>query len=94
GQRGKRRILPNARVMIHQPLGGFSGQASDIEIHTREILAMREKLNDLLARLSGKSKKRIATDTERDHFLTAEEATAYGLTDMVVSKREEKEKRK
>ncbi|MCH9757525.1 MAG: ATP-dependent Clp protease proteolytic subunit [Proteobacteria bacterium] len=94
GQRGKRRILPNARVMIHQPLGGFSGQASDIEIHTREILAMREKLNDLLARLSGKSKKRIATDTERDHFLTAEEATAYGLTDMVVNKREEKEKRK
>lgn len=94
GARGKRRCLPNARVMIHQPLGGFSGQASDIEIHTREILAVRQKLNALLARLTGKSEKRIAADTERDNFFTADEAVDYGLADKVVAAREDKEKEK
>lgn len=86
GERGRRHVLPNARVMIHQPLGGFSGQASDIEIHTREILAMRKKLNMQLAKLTGKSEKRIATDTERDNFFTAEEAVKYGLADRVVTR--------
>lgn len=94
GARGKRRLLPNARVMIHQPLGGFSGQASDIEIHTREILAIRQKLNRLLAKLTGKNEKRITIDTERDNFFSAEEAVAYGLADKVVAARDDKEKKK
>lgn len=84
GAPGKRRVLPNARVMIHQPLGGFSGQATDIEIHSREILTLRRKLNALLAKLTGKSEKRIAADTERDNFFAADEAVAYGLADAVV----------
>lgn len=92
GERGRRRLLPNARVMIHQPLGGFSGQASDIEIHTREILAIRAKLNKLLARLTGKGEKRVAADTERDNFFTADEAVEYGLADIVVTRRSEKGK--
>ena len=85
GAAKRRRLLPNSRVMIHQPLGGFSGQASDIEIHTREILATRKKLNQLLSKLTGKSEKRIAADTERDNFFSAEEAVAYGLADTVVT---------
>lgn len=85
GKKGMRRMLPNARAMIHQPLGGFSGQASDIEIHTREILAAKERLNRILSELTGKSVKRVAADTERDFFFTAEEAVAYGLADEVVA---------
>jgi len=84
GARGKRRLLPNSRVMIHQPLGGFRGQASDIEIHAREILQIKKKINLLLASLTGKSEKRVAADTERDHFLDAPEAVAYGLADTIV----------
>ena len=71
-------MLPNARAMIHQPLGGFSGQASDLEIHSREILAIKNRLNRLLAELTGKSEKRITADTERDFFFTAAEAVQYG----------------
>ncbi|MGI9306983.1 MAG: ATP-dependent Clp protease proteolytic subunit [Gammaproteobacteria bacterium] len=85
GQKGMRRMLPNARAMIHQPLGGFSGQASDIEIHSREILAMKERLNRILAELTGKSAKRVAADTERDFFFNAEDAVRYGLADEVVT---------
>lgn len=85
GEKGLRHMLPNARAMIHQPLGGFSGQASDLEIHSREILAIKNRLNRLLAELTGKSEKRIATDTERDFFFTAAEAVQYGLADSVVS---------
>ena len=84
GQKGMRRMLPNARAMIHQPLGGFSGQASDIAIHSREILATKERLNKILSTLTGKPLKRIAADTERDFFFTAEEAVGYGLSDEVV----------
>ena len=85
GDRGKRRLLPNSRVMIHQPLGGFHGQASDIEIHAREILEMKKKINRLLSSLTGKSEKRVAADTERDHFLNANEAVAYGVADVIVA---------
>ena len=92
GDRGKRRILPNGRVMIHQPLGGFSGQATDIEIHAREILEMKERLNGILSELTGQKVKKVAADTERDHFLSAEEAVAYGLADEVVSPREKGKK--
>lgn len=84
GEPGLRRLLPNARVMIHQPLGGFSGQASDIEIHSREVLATKKKLNRILAGLTGKSERRITAATERDNFFTAAEAVSYGLADTVV----------
>lgn len=87
GDKGLRQMLPNARAMIHQPLGGFSGQASDIEIHSKEILTTKKRLNAILASLTGKSEKRIATDTERDTFFSAEEAVAYGLADAVVAAR-------
>ena len=87
GDKGLRQMLPNARAMIHQPLGGFSGQASDIEIHSKEILATKKRLNAILASLTGKSEKRVATDTERDTFFSAEEAVAYGLADAVVAAR-------
>ena len=87
GNKGLRRMLPNARAMIHQPLGGFSGQASDIAIHSREILAAKERLNNILASLTGKSVKRISTDTERDTFFSAQEAVDYGLADAVVAAR-------
>lgn len=85
GERGQRRILPNARVMIHQPLGGFSGQATDIEIHSREILAMKKKINRLLSAATGKTEQRIGADTERDRFFDAAEAVSYGLADIVVT---------
>ena len=78
--------------MIHQPLGGFSGQATDIEIHAREILEMKERLNGILSELTGQKVKKVAADTERDHFLSAEEAVAYGLADEVVSPREKGKK--
>lgn len=87
GTKGKRNSLRHSRVMIHQPSGGYAGQASDVEIHTREILAMREKVNKLLAAHTGKSVKRIATDTDRDRFMTAEDALAYGIIDEVKNPR-------
>ncbi|MGH9581060.1 MAG: ATP-dependent Clp protease proteolytic subunit, partial [Terriglobales bacterium] len=87
GAAGKRFCLPHSRVMIHQPLGGFHGQASDFEIHTREILKAREKLNLILAKHTGQTLERIQLDTERDHFLGAEDAQAYGLVDSVLTER-------
>ena len=88
GAKGKRFCLPNAEVMIHQPLGGMQGQASDIKIHADHILRIREKLNTILAEQTGKPLKTIRQDTERDNFMTAEEAVAYGLVDKVITKKE------
>ena len=87
GQKGMRYALPNSQVMIHQPLGGFQGQATDIDIHAREILRMRETLNGLLAKHTGQPIEKIAQDTERDNFMTAEMAQAYGLVDKVLAPR-------
>ncbi len=87
GAKGKRFALPNATVMIHQPLGGFQGQASDIEIHAKYILSLRERLNKLMAQHTGKSVEQVARDSERDNFLTAEQAEEYGLIDQILHKR-------
>ena len=87
GAKGKRYALPNSRVMIHQPLGGFQGQATDIDIHAREILSMRARLNEILAQHTGQSIETIARDTERDNFKSAAEAKAYGLVDEVLERR-------
>ncbi|WP_456375068.1 ATP-dependent Clp endopeptidase proteolytic subunit ClpP [Thiolapillus sp.] len=87
GARGKRFCLPNSRVMIHQPLGGFQGQATDIEIHAREILLIRERLNGILAEHTGQTLERISEDTERDNFMSAEESREYGLVDEVLGAR-------
>ena len=87
GAAGKRYALPNARVMIHQPLGGFQGQATDIEIHTREILKCKKMLNEILAHHTKQPFNRIVQDTERDNFMGAEEAVAYGLVDAVLTDR-------
>ena len=87
GAAGKRFCLPHSRVMIHQPLGGFRGQASDIEIHAREILYIRERLNQVLAHHTGQPLDVIARDTDRDNFMSGDEAVEYGLIDQVVSKR-------
>jgi ATP-dependent Clp protease, protease subunit len=89
GSKGKRYSLPHARVMIHQPLGGFSGQASDIDIHAREILAIRDRLNHILARHTGQPVERIAKDTDRDNFMSAADARDYGLVDAVLERRPE-----
>jgi len=89
GAKGKRFSLPNSRVMIHQPLGGFQGQASDIEIHAREILYLRARLNEMLAEHTGQSLERIERDTDRDNFLSATDAQAYGLIDKVLQSRNE-----
>ncbi|GAB6050360.1 ATP-dependent Clp endopeptidase proteolytic subunit ClpP [Hydrogenophilus islandicus] len=89
GAKGKRYVLPNARVMIHQPLGGVQGQATDIEIHAREILKLRARLNELLAEHTGQSVKKIERDTERDNFMSAQEAVEYGLADKVLTRRGE-----
>lgn len=86
GTKGKRFALPNARVMIHQPMGGFSGQATEIDIHAREILKIRERLNEIMAKHTGQSLEKIAQDTERDYFLSAEEAKQYGLIDEVITR--------
>jgi len=95
GAPGKRYALPNARVMIHQPLGGFQGQATDIEIHAREIIKLKERMNAMMAEHTGQPVEKIADDVERDYFLTAEEAKAYGLVDEVlVSRQEEKSEKK
>ena len=87
GAAGKRHALPNSRVMIHQPLGGFQGQATDIDIHAREILTLRARLNEVLAKHTGQSLETIARDTERDNFKSAADAQAYGLVDQVLERR-------
>ena len=87
GAKGKRFALPNSKIMIHQPLGGTQGQATDIEIHAREILKTREQLNKILAERSGQPLEKIQNDTERDYYMTAEEAATYGLIDKVLEKR-------
>jgi ATP-dependent Clp protease, protease subunit len=87
GEKGKRYALPNSRVMIHQPLGGFQGQATDIEIHAKEILLVRERLNKILADHTGQSLDTIGRDTDRDNFMGAEQSKEYGLIDEVVSRR-------
>ena len=89
GAKGKRYCLPHSRVMIHQPLGGFQGQATDIEIHTREILDMRHRLNAILAHHTGKTMEKIRVDTDRDNFMSGEQATAYGIVDHVLARRGE-----
>jgi ATP-dependent Clp protease protease subunit len=89
GSKGKRYCLPNSRVMIHQPMGGFQGQASEIEIHAKEILYLREKLNEIMAKHTGQPIDRIARDTDRDYFLSAEESREYGLIDRVLTSRTE-----
>ena len=87
GAKGKRFSLPNSRVMIHQPSGGFQGQSSDIEIHAKEILYLRGKLNEILAHHTGKSEKEIDRDTERDNFMSAEQSVSYGMIDKVIGNR-------
>ncbi len=87
GAKGKRFCLPNSRLMIHQPMGGFQGQASDIEIHAKEILFLKGKLNEIMAKHSGQSVDAISRDTDRDNFLSAEQAVNYGLVDKVLTSR-------
>jgi ATP-dependent Clp protease protease subunit len=89
GTRGKRYALPHARVLLHQVLGGFEGQATDIEIHAKEILRVREEINHILAKHTGQPIDRIARDTERDFFLNASDALEYGMVDAIITKREE-----
>ncbi len=88
GTKGKRLCLPNSRVMIHQPLGGVSGQATDIEIHAKEILALKNQLNKILSQQTGQSLKTIAKDTDRDNFMSAQDALKYGIVDNVIQKRD------
>jgi len=87
GAKGKRYALPNSRVMIHQPMGGFQGQASDIEIHAREILYLRKQLNEIMAKHTGQDIKTVENDTDRDNVLSAEESVRYGIVDKVLSSR-------
>ncbi len=87
GAKGKRIALKNARIMIHQPMGGFQGQVTDVEIHAKEMLRLKHSLNEMLAGHTGKSIERIAQDTERDYFMSAEEASTYGLIDTVAAQR-------
>ena len=89
GAAGKRFALPNSRIMIHQPMGGYQGQATDIDIHAREILRMRHDLNTILAKHTGRTIKKVEADTERDNFMNAAEACRYGLIDKVLTSREE-----
>jgi ATP-dependent Clp protease protease subunit len=89
GAKGKRFALPHSRIMIHQPLGGFQGQATDIEIHAKEILRLKKTLNEILSKHTGQSLRKIEKDTERDYFMSAEEAMKYGLIDKVLTKRGE-----
>ena len=91
GENGKRYALPHSRVMIHQPLGGFQGQATDIEIHAKEILLIREKLNMILARHTGQDLEQIGQDTDRDNFMSAEQSVTYGIIDKVLDTRPEQE---
>lgn len=85
GARGKRFALPNSRIMIHQPLGGVEGQATDIQIHAEEIIKIKDRLNEILSKATGKGKKQIEADTERDRFMTAKEACDYGIVDKIIS---------
>ena len=94
GAKGKRYCLPNARVMIHQPMGGFQGQASDIEIHAKEILYLKQRLNEMMAKHTGQPIERIERDTDRDNFLSAAEAADYGIVDKVLTDRVEVAKAK
>jgi len=87
GTKGKRYVLPHSRVMIHQPLGGFQGQATDIDIHAREILKTREQLNEVMAKHTGQPVEKIREDTERDNFMSAEESVSYGLVDQIITER-------
>ena len=89
GAKGKRYSLPNSRMMIHQPVSGFQGQASDIEIHAKEILSMRERVNEILSSHTGKSIKEVTSDTDRDNFMNASNALDYGLIDIILSNRNE-----
>jgi ATP-dependent Clp protease protease subunit len=89
GAKGKRYALPNSRVMIHQPMGGFQGQASDIEIHAKEILYLKQRLNEMMAKHTGQSLERIERDTDRDNFLSAEAAAEFGIIDKVLTSRGE-----
>ncbi len=89
GAKGKRYCLPNSRVMIHQPMGGFQGQASDVEIHAKEILYLKQRLNEIMAKHTGQPIERIARDTDRDNFLSADAAVEYGLVDRVLTARTE-----
>ena len=91
GTEGKRFCLPHSRIMIHQPLGGYSGQASDIDIHAKEILKARDKLNKILSKHTGKTLKSIEKDTDRDRFMSAEEAKSYGIIDQVLNERKAKD---
>ena len=91
GAEGKRLVLPNSRVMIHQPLGGFQGQSTEIQIHAKEMNRVRERLNAILSHHTGQTLRRIARDTERDYFLSAREACDYGLVDDIIEKREKSE---
>jgi ATP-dependent Clp protease protease subunit len=84
GTKGKRQVLPNSRIMIHQPIGGFHGQASDVEIHAKEILKMKDNLNQILAKHTGQPLEKIHLDTERDFFMSGKEAKAYGIVDEVI----------
>ena len=88
GETGKRFCLPHSRVMIHQPLGGFQGQATDIDIHAREILSVRDRLNEILSKHTGQPIEQVASDTERDNFMSASDAQKYGIIDAVMSSRE------
>jgi ATP-dependent Clp protease protease subunit len=85
GTKGKRFVLPNSRIMIHQPMGGFHGQATDVEIHAREILKMKDTLNKILAKHTGQPYEKIQVDTERDYFMSAQEAKEYGIVDEVIA---------
>ena len=84
GEKGKRFALTNSRIMIHQPLGGFQGQASDFEIHAKEMLLVKQKVNEILAKHTGKTLKKVEQDTDRDNFLNAKEAKAYGIIDEIL----------
>lgn len=94
GAAGKRFSLPNSRIMIHQPMGGFQGQATDIDIHAREILRMREDLNKILSKHTGKTVRKVQADTERDYFMNADEACKYGIVDKVLYSRERTDQEK
>ena len=88
GAKGKRFSLPNSRIMVHQPSAGFQGQATDIEIHAKEILRMKKELNEILAKNTGQTVRKVANDTERDNFMSAKEAVEYGLIDEVLEKKQ------
>ncbi len=91
GTKGKRFTLPHSRILLHQPMGGFQGQASDIDIHAREILALREKLNEILSKHTGQDVEKIRIDTDRDYFMSGQEALEYGLVDEVIEKRKSRQ---